>query len=105
MTIYNPAGELGACGLPLSDDDPIVALGAPTMGPSTYNVMTGAATNPWCGKKIQISYNGKTTVGTIQDKCPGCAAGDIDLSPKLWKELTGMDPLLGGRFKVEWTAL
>jgi hypothetical protein len=105
MTIYNPAGELGACGKRLSDDEMIVALGAPTMGPSTYNVMTGEATNQWCGKQIQITYQGKTAVGTIQDKCPGCSAGDIDLSPALWKALTGMDPSLGGRFKAEWVAL
>lgn len=105
MTIYNPAGELGACGKRLSDDEFIVALGAPTMGPSTYNVMTGEATNPWCGKSIQITYQGKTAVGRIEDKCPGCAAGDIDLSPALWKELTGMDPSLGGRFKAEWVPL
>lgn len=104
MTIYNAQGNNGACGKPIQDSDMVVALGKPTWGESTYDRMTGESSNPWCGKKINIHYNGKTTGATILDLCPECAAGDIDLTPSLWKIVTGGDPADGGRYKVEWTA-
>lgn len=104
MTIYDAKGNLGACGKPIQDSDPVVALGKPTWGESTYDVMTGESSNPWCGKKINIHYEGKTTSATIMDLCPECKAGDIDLTPSLWKTVTGDDPKLGGRYQVSWTA-
>jgi hypothetical protein len=37
--------------------------------------------NPICGKQVQITYNSKTIVVTIVDRCVGCARPDLDLSP------------------------
>ncbi|KAF2184452.1 hypothetical protein K469DRAFT_709216 [Zopfia rhizophila CBS 207.26] len=91
LTIYDNTGAAGACGKAVHDTDKIVALAQSTWGKSTYDVMTGEATNPWCGKKITISYKGKTVDATIMDMCPGCSGADIDLSLSLWKELTGLD--------------
>jgi hypothetical protein len=101
MTIYDNNGGFGACGTELHDDDMIVALAAPLWGKSTYDVMTGAATNPWCGQKIKINYNGNSIIATIMDLCPGCSGQDIDLSLAAWKELTKLDEKT--RLKASWS--
>lgn len=103
MTIYDNNGGFGACGTELHDTDMIVALAAPTWGKSTYDVMTGAATNPWCGQKIKIDYNGNSIEATIMDLCPGCAGKDIDLSLAAWKKLTGLDEKT--RLKASWSKI
>lgn len=93
LTINPLTGALGACGKPLYATDMVVALAADAWGASTYDTMTGEATNPWCGKKINIEYNGKTVPATIMDLCPGCSGHDIDLSDAAWAAI-GM---------TEWT--
>ncbi|KAF2704758.1 hypothetical protein K504DRAFT_389300, partial [Pleomassaria siparia CBS 279.74] len=90
ITIYDNNGGYGACGTILHDTDHIVALSVETWGSSTYDVMTGAATNPWCGQKITIDYKGNQVEATIMDMCPGCKGKDIDLSLATWTELTGL---------------
>jgi hypothetical protein len=103
MTIYDNNGGFGACGTELHDTDMIVALAAPTWGKSTYDVMTGAATNPWCGQKIKIDYNGNSIEATIMDLCPGCAGQDIDLSLAAWTKLTGLQEKT--RLKASWSKM
>ncbi|KAF1849975.1 uncharacterized protein K460DRAFT_255432, partial [Cucurbitaria berberidis CBS 394.84] len=103
ITIYDNNGGFGACGTELHDTDMIVALAQPAWGASTYNVMTGAATNPWCGQKIQIEYEGNSIQATIMDLCPGCADHDIDLSLAAWKKLTGKDEKT--RLKASWSKI
>lgn len=105
MTVYNNLkGDFGACGKPLYDSDLIVALSKEAWGASTYDVMTGEATNPWCGQQIEISYNGgEPKIATILDMCPGCSGHDIDLSPAAWKAVTGTDELT--RYKASWRKL
>lgn len=93
MTINPVDGALGACGEPMNPEDLTVALAKSAWGESTYDVMTGKATNKWCGQKIQIEYNGKSVLATIMDMCPGCAGHDIDLSDGAWAAI-GM---------TEWT--
>jgi hypothetical protein len=102
ITIYDIAeGDLGACGTELKATDMIVALAASTWGASTYDVMTGASTNPWCGQKIKVEYKGNEVDATIMDLCPGCSGADIDLSPAVWKALTGLDEKT--RLKASWS--
>jgi hypothetical protein len=103
MTIYDNNGGFGACGTELHDTDMIVALAAPTWGKSTYDVMTGAATNPWCGQMIKIDYNGNSIEAKIMDLCPGCVGQDIDLSLAAWKKLTGLDEKT--RLKASWSKI
>jgi outer membrane biosynthesis protein TonB len=103
MTIYDNNGGFGACGTALHDTDMIVALAAPAWGASTYDVMTGAATNPWCGQKIKVEYNGNSIEATIMDLCPGCSGHDIDLSLSAWKKLTGLDEKT--RLKASWSKI
>ncbi|OAL48859.1 hypothetical protein IQ07DRAFT_88989 [Pyrenochaeta sp. DS3sAY3a] len=103
ITIYDNNGAKGACGTDLYDTDMIVALAQPAWGASTYDVMTGEATNPWCGQKIQIEYEGNSIQATIMDLCPGCAGHDIDLSLAAWKALTGKDEKT--RLKASWSKI
>jgi hypothetical protein len=78
LTINPLNGALGACGEPMQATDLYVALAAPAWGASTYDTMTGKATNKWCGQKIRIEYGGKSVDAKIMDMCPGCAGHDID---------------------------
>ncbi|EPE09866.1 Barwin-related endoglucanase [Ophiostoma piceae UAMH 11346] len=94
LTYYNLG--LGACGIDSSNQDwtqNVVALNDEQMG-------TLSNTNPYCGRTITISGNGKTTTGTILDKCMGCVWGDIDVSEKAFTEIFGS--LDVGRGKVTW---
>jgi hypothetical protein len=93
LTINPLNGALGACGEPMQATDLYVALAAPAWGASTYDTMTGKATNKWCGQKIRIEYGGKSVDAKIMDMCPGCAGHDIDLSDAAWAAI-GM---------TEWT--
>jgi hypothetical protein len=103
ITIYDNNGGFGACGTKLYDTDMIVALAQPAWGASTYDTMTGAATNPWCGQKIKVEYNGNSIEATIMDLCPGCVGNDIDLSLSAWKALTGLDEKT--RLKASWSKI
>lgn len=93
LTINPVTGALGACGEAMNPEDITVALAKSAWGESTYDVMTGKATNKWCGQKIQINYGGKSVVATVMDMCPGCSGHDIDLSDGAWAAI-GM---------TEWT--
>jgi len=100
LTIYDNNGGFGACGTALHDTDMIVALSIATFGASTYDVMTGAATNKWCGQKITLDYNGNQVEATIMDVCPGCTGEDIDASLAVWTKLTGLTEKT--RKQVDW---
>ncbi|KAK1530645.1 allergen Asp F7 [Colletotrichum costaricense] len=97
LTYY--AVGLGACGEDDSGKDNtenIVAVSHLVMGAQSNG-------NPYCGKKVQITCNGKTTTATVRDKCMGCEADAIDVSEKAFLELFGS---LGvGRGTVEWKFL
>jgi outer membrane biosynthesis protein TonB len=101
ITIYQTQGGYGACGTQLNDSDMIVALSHVAWGASTYDVMTGAASNPWCGQEINVHYKGNSIKAKIMDMCPGCKGDDIDLSPAAWKALTGSDEMT--RYQATWS--
>jgi hypothetical protein len=103
ITIYQTQGGYGACGTQLNDSDMIVALAQPAWGASTYDVMTGEASNPWCGQKVKVHYKGNTIEAKIMDMCPGCTGHDIDLSPAAWKALTGSDEMT--RYQATWSKI
>ena len=93
LTIAPLTGALGACGEPMHATDMYVAIAQSAWGASTYDTMTGQATNKWCGQKVRIEYNGKSVDAKIMDMCPGCAGHDLDLSDAAWAAI-GM---------TEWT--
>ncbi|USP76503.1 hypothetical protein yc1106_03777 [Curvularia clavata] len=106
ITVYDNSGVAGACGKPLTDDMMVVAISQglwDAKGGSTYDYMTGASSNPWCGTEIEIDYNGATTKATIMDLCPGCKGpNDIDLSRAAWKSLGITETT---RLKASWSVV
>ncbi|KAJ8578728.1 hypothetical protein ON010_g480 [Phytophthora cinnamomi] len=59
-----------------------------------------------CGRCIEVScidekctVKNKTAVVQVLDRCPKCAHGALDLSPTVYKEITGLDP---DRLTVRW---
>ncbi|KAH0494584.1 hypothetical protein TgHK011_001201 [Trichoderma gracile] len=87
VTWYNTG--LGACGQTNSDGELVAAVSA-----SLYD-----REHP-CGRKIRISYQGRSEVVTVVDRCAGCAENDLDLSPAAFKGVIG-DPGLG-RVTASW---
>lgn len=86
MTYYSPG--LGACGENNSESDPVAGVSSSVYG-------GGSAFK----KVATIHYDGKSTTAKIVDLCPGCAAGDIDVSPAVFEKLS---PLSAGRVDVTW---
>jgi type IV secretory pathway VirB10-like protein len=94
LTFY--ALGLGACGFNdggKDQTDNIVALSHLEMGEQSNG-------NPYCGKTISISANGKTIQAIVRDKCMGCEKDNIDVSEHAFKELFG--DLGVGRSTVNW---
>lgn len=85
------ATGLGACGEVNVDSDFIVALNSPQFG-SGYP-------GPNCFKQVQINANGKSATATIMDQCPGCAYGDLDMSPSLFSHFADHSV---GVFQMDW---
>ncbi len=85
------AAGLGACGNYNSPSDFIVALNA-----AQYGNM--GQVSSWCGKTIAITYQGNTQYATVQDACPGCPYGGLDMSEDCSK-------LLRARMWVSFTCL
>lgn len=91
-TYYNTG--LGSCGWTSKDSDLIVALNHGQMenGANSNN-------NPNCGRTITATGpNGSVTVKVV-DTCPGCANGDLDLSPAAFAKIADMS---AGRVPVTW---
>ncbi|KAK4198844.1 RlpA-like double-psi beta-barrel-protein domain-containing protein-containing protein [Triangularia verruculosa] len=98
FTWYNTG--LGACGKVNNDGQLVAALNRVLFDPQTPN--GNPNNNPLCGRKIRASYNGKTVDVTVVDRCPGCKAGDLDLSPAAFQRLA---PLSAGRITGDWSWL
>jgi hypothetical protein len=101
--MYSPNGALGACGTNLDNESMVAAIADDTWGASTYDYMTGASSNKWCGQRVRVSLDGRFVDVTIMDMCPGCKGKDIDLSDKAWRELTNGE--LPGRKQATWSML
>lgn len=92
MTYYTP-GQ-GSCGVTNTDTDMIVAV-----SPSVYGTYANPNSSPMCKKSITITCNGKTVKAAIKDRCAGCGANDIDVSPAVFKVC---GPLSTGAMTVSW---
>lgn len=88
-TYYDANGN-GSCSFGVSSDKPLL-IGA--MNTPDYN------NSNVCGACAHVKGpNGEVTV-RIVDQCPGCASGDIDLSPEAFELLA---PLPEGRIDISW---
>ncbi|KLU82246.1 hypothetical protein MAPG_01320 [Magnaporthiopsis poae ATCC 64411] len=95
ITWYNVG--LGACGQTNKDSDLIVALNKADFDP--YTPGGNPNKNTLCGKKMRVSYGGKSVDVTLRDRCDGCKKGDVDLSPAAFKKLADLGK---GRIKGSW---
>lgn len=96
-TWFHPAsegGSTGACGPQENDNSRIVALNAPQYGDMSKK-------SSWCGKKIKITGPHGTATATINDACPECPRGNLDLTPVLFKEVVG--DMNKGVGKITWS--
>ncbi|KAI7863191.1 hypothetical protein BDF14DRAFT_1745657 [Spinellus fusiger] len=87
-------GVWGACGPKENSNSAIVALNRPQYG----NL---GSKSKWCGKKINIQGpTGKIVSATINDACPECRFGSLDLTPVLFKQVIG--DMNKGVGKITW---
>ncbi|CAO3591611.1 unnamed protein product [Absidia cylindrospora] len=86
-------GSTGACGPKEGNNSPIVALNAPQ-----YGNLNGKSS--WCGKKIRITGPHGSATATVNDACPECKHGDLDLTPVLFKKVIGDMDI--GVAKISW---
>jgi hypothetical protein len=95
LTNYDVSVGQTSCGYSGSNAESLVALPA-------VDMQNGANpnANPKCGKKINIYYNGQVHQGTVQDTCPECASGSLDVTMTLFDLVA---PKGDGRVKgVSW---
>ena len=96
VTHYQPG--LGSCGDNNDASEMVVAVSH-----SKYDAKAKSQNpneNPLCGKKVKVTYEGKSIEVKLVDRCPGCSENDLDLSPTAFKKLA---PLGKGRLKqVKW---
>lgn len=81
-TYYTPG--MGACGKKSSSSDMIVALSHEMFDKFSNG---NPNSNELCGKKIKATYQGKSTTLTVVDRCTGCSAHDLDMSPTAFSKL------------------
>ncbi|KAI9491098.1 hypothetical protein BDB00DRAFT_959996 [Zychaea mexicana] len=84
-TFFFPAkegGPYGACGKKENKNSRIVALNH-----AQYGNMD--AVSSWCGKKIRVEGEAGSMDLEINDACPGCDYGDLDLTPYVFERVVG----------------
>ncbi|SJX65549.1 uncharacterized protein SRS1_16175 [Sporisorium reilianum f. sp. reilianum] len=87
-TFYNTG--LGACGIVNNDNEPIVAVSRDIF--EQYNPSSGNPNhNSLCGKKVEISWKGKTVQAFATDECPSCERSSLDCSPSVFEKLDDKD--------------
>lgn len=88
-TYYDGADGSGNCSFPPSPQD--LMIGA-------MNTVDYAA-SAMCGAFVEVTGpKGNITI-RIVDRCPGCSAGDIDLSPQAFEQIA---ELSHGRVPITW---
>jgi expansin (peptidoglycan-binding protein) len=93
-TYYNDAGY-GACGTPIDASSQLLVAVS-----TAYWTTANPNNDPLCqGVSVQVTYNGTTITVPVEDKCPTCDSGHIDLSQPAFEELadTGL-----GNIPVTW---
>lgn len=96
LTYYYPGGGYGACGQPIQNGDLVAAVSA--------RFFTAANPNqdPICGRTVTVTYNGRSATARVLDKCGGCGAQDIDVTPAVFSQLADLS---AGRVRVNWSGV
>lgn len=79
---------LGSCGQTNTNSQMVAALSSKIMG-SNY-----------CGKSITVKGPSGSVTVKVVDTCPGCAAGDIDMSAAAFKKIASLS---AGRVPISWS--
>lgn len=95
MTYYTP--DQGSCGVTSSSSDMVVAIST-----SMYGSYANPNSSPMCQKTVAIDCNGKTIKAAVTDKCMGCGADDIDVSPAVFSQC---GDLALGTMTVTWNVI
>ncbi|MER6104526.1 hypothetical protein ABT115_19900 [Streptomyces sp. NPDC001832] len=88
-TYYQPG--LVACGIVTTDSDFAVALDT-SMFESGYP-------SPSCGRKVEITHNGKSITATVIDRSPGMSRYGLDLTLGAYKALASLEQ---GSIDITW---
>jgi expansin len=88
-TYYDFADGTGNCSFDATPNDLMVAA----MNDPDY------ADAAWCGGCLDVTGPDGEVVVRVVDRCPGCAHGDLDLSPEAFQVLS---PLSAGRIPITW---
>lgn len=94
-TWFNPSiegGPVGACGPEEKDDSIIVAL-----NPEQYGDLNNRSS--FCGRSVRMTYGNKTVDAVINDACPECSYGDLDLTQNVFLKLDSLD---AGSIGISW---
>ncbi|OLY81921.1 Papain inhibitor [Smittium mucronatum] len=98
-TYYDPGVGLGSCGVLHQQTEMVAAINGFQYGtePNPNNAAV-------CKKCALVNYKNpagedKSVKVSIQDKCPPCKFGDLDLSTEAFKVLSPLDV---GRIKITW---
>jgi expansin len=85
---YYDADGTGNCGFDAAPDRMVAA-----MNHADY------AASAACGECVTINGPSGAVTVRIVDQCPGCASGDIDLSPEAFKHIADLS---AGRVSISW---
>ncbi|EGO00617.1 hypothetical protein SERLA73DRAFT_159370 [Serpula lacrymans var. lacrymans S7.3] len=97
---YYAAG-LGACGITNTDADYICAVSHELFDQFPGYDGQDPNTNPVCGLKITLSYQGKSVTVEVTDRCTGCDMTSIDLTPTAFGQLADLG--VGRLWGMTWT--
>ncbi|KAI9262093.1 RlpA-like double-psi beta-barrel-protein domain-containing protein-containing protein [Sporodiniella umbellata] len=89
-------GDMGACGKKEGNKSMIVAMNRPQYGNTSKK-------SKWCGKKLKIKGPKGSVTATVNDACPECKKGDLDLTPIVFKKVIG--DMNKGVGKITWHAV
>ncbi|MET8750348.1 RlpA-like double-psi beta-barrel domain-containing protein [Streptomyces sp. NPDC004667] len=88
---FHGNGVDGTCGQRINDGDFVAAL-----DPTMFGMGDPA---PHCGKKVIVTYEGKSIVATVLDASPTAQRRGLDLTPAAF---TALAPLDRGTINVTW---
>ncbi|KAI7879917.1 hypothetical protein K492DRAFT_130797 [Lichtheimia hyalospora FSU 10163] len=92
-TYYNTG--VGSCGKKDTNDELVVAINKAQMGNGP-----NPNANPHCGKYVFIEGTDGETKAKIEDTCPTCDSGSLDLSPTVFRAVCGDESK--GKCDIHW---
>ncbi|KAI8073845.1 hypothetical protein BC940DRAFT_289345 [Gongronella butleri] len=93
-TYYDPGVGITSCGGQFTAQDDIVALNY-----VDYGRYADPNQSPACGACIVITGPLGSARATIQDMCPGCQRGSVDMSPAVFGKVGNF---VDGRIAISW---